>query len=133
MTEQPRGPGVPRDGDRVADPANPDLPVVIDELVDELSRSIGRAAPDGGAPGRAIAFRVLSGWLRANRRLLSDPAKADRAETLISTVFRGAEVNGTAVDVGEASSAAERLAVELGDDFPMVVVWVAAGLAAQFE
>ncbi|MGH3431761.1 MAG: hypothetical protein ACRDQB_02880 [Thermocrispum sp.] len=133
MTEPTRVRAVPSGG-RAAEPAHLDLPSVIDQLVDELSRAIGRAGHDNGH-SRAIALRVLSGWLRANRRHLTEPAKADKAESLIGTLFRGSEDDGhdLAVDVAAASSAAERLAVALGDDFAMVVVWVAAGLDAQFE
>lgn len=129
---------------RTPDLATSDLPALIEQLVDELAVAIERADPttrssspaghDHRAASRTIAFQVLSGWLRSNRRHLSDPAQADKVVGLISAVFHTPDAADVEfeIDVSSASTAAERLAVELGDDFTMVIVWVAAGLAAQF-
>lgn len=115
-----------------ADAAQADLDRVINELVSGLTRAIQRA--DHSVASRATAFHVLSGWLRTNRHRLSDPERADNAEQLIRSALHP-DGTGPApqVDVTVAGLAAERLAATLGDDFPMAIVWVAAGLDAQLD
>lgn len=109
-----------------------DLDRIIDQLVTGLTRAIERA--DHSAASRATAFHVLTGWLRTNRHRLSDPAKADSAETLIrSALHPTGSTPETQSDVTVAATAAEQLAATLGDDFPMAIVWIAAGLDAQLE
>lgn len=120
-----------------------ELDQIIDQLVDELTAAIEEAGPRGRslvasgevrtAVSRAIAFRVLSGWLDTTRHRLSDPAQADTARDLIRSALHTTDDDhaGSGVDVSLASAAAERLATTLGDDFPMAIVWIAAGLDAQ--
>ena len=109
-----------------------DLDRVIDQLVTGLTQAIERA--DHAAASRATAVHVLSGWLRTNRHRLSDPAMADNAETLIRSALHPSGAGpAPQVDVTVAAKAAEQLAATLGDDFPMAIVWVAAGLDAQLD
>lgn len=118
---------------------------LIDQLIDELTAAIQEAGPRGqslvasaevgSAVSRAIAYRVLSGWLDTSRHRLSDPTKADDARELIRSALHTGNGDHPDADVGLeiASAAAERLAATLGDDFPMVIVWIAAGLDAQLS
>lgn len=111
------------------------LDYVIDQLVTGLTQAIEHASHP--AASRATAFQVLSGWLRTNRHRLSNPAKADSAEELIRSALHPSETGSTplapVVDLAAATKAAQQLAATLGDDFPMAIVWVAAGLDAQLD
>lgn len=118
---------------------------LIEQLVDELTAAIREAGPRGStlvasaevrsAVSRAVACQVLSGWLHTSRDRLSEPARADEAQELIRSALHATENGEPAarIDTPVGSTAAERLADALGDDFPMAIVWIAAGLDAQLD
>ena len=122
-----------------------ELDQAIDQMIDELTAAITEAGPRGrtlvasgevgAAVSRAIAYRVLSGWLDSCRHRLSDPARADTARDLIRSALHTTDEEPVdlQVDIALDSVAAERLAATLGDDFPMAIVWIAAGLDAQLD
>ncbi|MGH3434218.1 MAG: hypothetical protein ACRDQB_15420 [Thermocrispum sp.] len=119
---------------RETEPAPGDLAPLIDQLTTVLAHAIERAergAPEHAGTARSTAFHILNGWLFDNRRLLREPAKADDAATLIRTALQPQAGPNPVIDVAAAADAAGRLAVTLGDDFPMAIVWIAAGLDAQ--
>lgn len=116
---------------RSADATQADLDRVIHQLVSALTRAIEHA--DHSADSRATAFHVLSGWLRTNRHRLSDPAKADEADALIRAALHPSGNDLVPQVEASAAEAAKQLAATLGDEFPMAIVWVAAGLDAQLD
>lgn len=132
--------GHPRRTGRHLPPAPSDLDLFIGLLTDELAAAMEREA-DGAADSRsaqAAAVGVLARWLQQIRVHLSDPSKADVAmELILSTLDEPAQVPPAASTMpagstGPSTLAAERAAALLGDDAPMAMVWVAAGLASQF-
>jgi hypothetical protein len=104
-----------------------------------VGEEIGATEDDeGGAPGLSMAFAVLAGWLAAAREEVADPRMADRVIAWIGAgpgadcaraAERAAGILGaeTAGDV-----TVQELADELRDDFLPVLIWLMAGVVAEY-
>lgn len=93
---------------------------------------------EGGAPGLSLAFAVLAGWLTAARAELADPRMADTVILWIESSLGVdcARAAGRAAGILGADSAGDLtvqgLAEELNADFLPSLVWLTAGVVAQY-
>jgi hypothetical protein len=93
---------------------------------------------EGGVPGLSMAFAVLAGWLAAAREDVVDPRMADRVIAWIgaglgSDCARAAERAAGILGAETAGDVTvQELADELQDDFLPVLIWLAAGVVAEY-
>jgi hypothetical protein len=109
-----------------------DTDAAVDEEVGETD------SVADGAPGLSLAFMVLAGWLSAAREELADPRMAEAVTAWIETRLGAdcARAASRAAGILGSESAGDLtvqgLADELEADFLPALIWLTAGVVAEY-